>query len=252
MFTSVTHTKCDYAATFPLRFSKTVAELPASVQAPHCPLEHPAELVGQASLPRVAIVMACAQAHAGARTLAHDDVETLFHEFGHALAGLLSRTQFQHVAGTRVALDFAEVPSTLLERYVWRPDVVRRFARHRHTGDALPESTLRVLGARRAQFAGLDEQRQALLALFDQRLHLGAPPAPAGTSFWSTQLYWALTRQHTLLPLPAERDAELERYHPHAFISHLVGYAASYYSCKFQFLYVFAKRDKSKRRKNVS
>ena len=72
-------------------------------------------------LPVVALVMNMGISTAGGRVLVqHSDLETLLHEFGHALHSLLSRTTFQHLSGTRAAADFIETPSqVLLLRVVW-------------------------------------------------------------------------------------------------------------------------------------
>jgi peptidyl-dipeptidase Dcp len=81
--------------------------------------------------------------------LSYDDARTLFHEFGHALHGMLSDVTYPRISGTRVHTDFVELPSQLYEHWFEQPDVLRRFAVHYRTGEPIPEDLLRkVLDAR--------------------------------------------------------------------------------------------------------
>jgi intermediate peptidase len=92
--------------------------------------------------------------------LNHSEVEVLFHEFGHALHSLLSRTDYQHFSGTRVALDLAEMPSNLFEYYAWDYRLLKRFARHYSTGETIPEKLVNSLQGARNMFAATEMQRQ--------------------------------------------------------------------------------------------
>ena len=81
--------------------------------------------------------------------LSYDDARTLFHEFGHALHGMLSDVTYPSIAGTNVDTDFVELPSQLYEHWFERPEVLRRFAVHYRTGEPIPEELVRkVLEAR--------------------------------------------------------------------------------------------------------
>jgi peptidyl-dipeptidase Dcp len=81
--------------------------------------------------------------------LSFDDARTLFHEFGHALHGLLSDVTFPLLAGTAVSTDFVELPSQLYEHWLERPEILRRYATHYETGEPIPEALLdRLMGAR--------------------------------------------------------------------------------------------------------
>lgn len=81
--------------------------------------------------------------------LSLDEAHTLFHEFGHALHGMLSDVTYPSVSGTSVARDFVELPSQLFEHWLLQPQVLRKFALHAESGDALPEDMLqRILAAR--------------------------------------------------------------------------------------------------------
>jgi len=81
--------------------------------------------------------------------LSFEDARTLFHEFGHALHGLLSSVTYPSIAGTSVATDFVELPSQLYEHWLEQPQVLRRFARHYQTGESMPEELLQRLVAAR-------------------------------------------------------------------------------------------------------
>jgi peptidyl-dipeptidase Dcp len=100
--------------------------------------------------PIVVNVMNLTKAPEGEPTLLSlDEAHTLFHEFGHALHGMLSDVTYPSLAGTNVARDFVELPSQLYEHWLLEPQVLRKFARHVETGEPLPESILqRVLAAR--------------------------------------------------------------------------------------------------------
>jgi peptidyl-dipeptidase Dcp len=81
--------------------------------------------------------------------LSFDDARTLFHEFGHALHGLLSNVTYPLLAGTGVSTDFVELPSQLYEHWLSRPEILRRYATHHQTGETIPEALLeRLLAAR--------------------------------------------------------------------------------------------------------
>src|SRR5262249_48697251 len=97
-------------------------------------------------------VNVCNFAQAPAREaslLSFDDARTLFHEFGHALHGLLSAVTYPMIAGTSVATDFVELPSQLYEHWLERPELLRRFALHYRTGEPMPEHLLQRLVAAR-------------------------------------------------------------------------------------------------------
>ncbi|HQI47540.1 MAG TPA: M3 family metallopeptidase [bacterium] len=74
--------------------------------------------------------------------LSMDEVETMFHEFGHALHGLLSDCTYPRVAGTSVARDFVELPSQIMENWAFEPEVLKSYARHYQTGAPIPEDLI--------------------------------------------------------------------------------------------------------------
>ena len=84
-----------------------------------------------------------------AALLSQDDARTLFHEFGHALHGLLSNVTYPLLAGTAVSSDFVELPSQLFEHWLETPEVLKKYARHCRTGEPMPQALLdRILAAR--------------------------------------------------------------------------------------------------------
>jgi len=100
--------------------------------------------------------------------LSPDDARTLFHEFGHALHGMLSNVIYPSLSGTSVFTDFVELPSQLYEHWQERPEVLQKFARHYQTGEPLPEDLLqRFLAARKfnQSFATIEFLSSALIDL---------------------------------------------------------------------------------------
>lgn len=81
--------------------------------------------------------------------LSFDEAKTLFHEFGHALHGLLSQVRFPRLAGTNVAQDFVELPSQIYEHWMDEPEVLERFAIHAETGQPIPKALIDKLNAAR-------------------------------------------------------------------------------------------------------
>ncbi len=74
-----------------------------------------------------------------------DEVETLFHEFGHALHGMLSDVNYRTLAGTGVSRDFVELPSQIMEHWAFHPDVLKMYAKHYETGEVIPDSLIRKI-----------------------------------------------------------------------------------------------------------
>jgi oligopeptidase A len=154
--------------------------------------------------------------------LTHDDVQTLFHEWGHGLHHLLTQVEVGGVSGIDgVEWDAVELPSQFFENLAWEWHVVQRLTKHVKTGEALPRELFdKMLAAKNFQ-AGLQTLRQVEFALFDMRLH-------------------AEGRQD-VLALMDEVRAEVSVFPPPSFnrmphsFSHVFagGYAAGYYSYKW-------------------
>ncbi len=109
----------------------------------------------------------------GAPTLiSWDDAETLFHEFGHALHGLLSDVDYPTLSGTAVARDFVEFPSQINEHWLATPEVLHRFAVHYETGQPMPEALLDKIRRARTFNEGFKTVEYLSAAILDMKLHL--------------------------------------------------------------------------------
>jgi peptidyl-dipeptidase Dcp len=172
--------------------------------------------------PIIVNVMNFAKAADGPSLLSFDDARTLFHEFGHALHGLLSDVKYPLLSGTSVSSDFVELPSQLFENWLERPEVLRRFALHYKTGKPMPEDLLkRVLKS--AKFnQGFATVEYTSSALVDLDLH----GRPAGAAIDVTRF-----ERDSLEKIGMPKAIVLRHRLPH--FSHLFsgdGYAAGYYS----------------------
>jgi oligopeptidase A len=156
--------------------------------------------------------------------LTHDDVTTLFHEFGHGLHHMLTQVDEIGVAGiSGVEWDAVELPSQFMENFCWEWEVVRRLTAHVDTGEALPRALFdKMLAAKNFQ-SGLQTLRQVEFALLDMRLH-----AEPGSEADIQGMVDAVRQEVSVLTPPA-----FNRFQ-HGF-SHIFagGYAAGYYSYKW-------------------
>ena len=162
----------------------------------------------------------------GVSLLTHNDVLTLFHEFGHMLHHLLTRIDFPSIAGINgVPWDAVELPSQFMENFAWCYEVLERASSHHASGDALPADIFARLDRSRHFGAGLAMLRQIEFALFDFRLHREFDPAAPAEVL---QVLNRVREEVAVVTHP-----EFNRM-PHAF-SHIFsgGYAAGYYSYKW-------------------
>jgi peptidyl-dipeptidase Dcp len=154
--------------------------------------------------------------------LSFEDARTLFHEFGHALHGLLSAVTYPKISGTNVAADFVELPSQLYEHWLEQPDVLRRFARHYRTGAPMPEDLLRRLIAARNFDQGFATLEYVASAMIDLDLHaLASPGAIDATAF----------EREALSRIAMPEEIAMRHRLPH--FGHIFAgdaYAAAYYS----------------------
>ena len=101
-----------------------------------------------------------------------DQVSTLFHEFGHALHGLLSKCTYKSVSGTSVARDFVELPSQIMENWAFQKDVLKEYARHYETGEVIPDSLVAKIEAAGTFNQGFMTTELAAAAMLDLKWHM--------------------------------------------------------------------------------
>ncbi len=150
-----------------------------------------------------------------------DDAETLFHEFGHALHGLLSQVQYPSQSGTNVARDYVEFPSQIFEHWLPTNEVLRQFCVHCETGEPIPESLVEKI-ERAAKFnQGFGTVEFLASAIMDMKLHLAGDVEIDPKEFETT----------TLAELGMPKEMVMRHRNPHFL--HLFsddGYSAAYYS----------------------
>jgi thimet oligopeptidase len=103
--------------------------------------------------------------------LRHDEVLTLFHEWGHILHQGISQAEFVRFSGSETEADFVEAPSQIMEHWAWNADILRRFARHYETGDAIPTTLVEQLVAARNLNVAVKTLRQAYFGHLDLAFH---------------------------------------------------------------------------------
>jgi oligopeptidase A len=156
--------------------------------------------------------------------LTHDDVITLFHEFGHGLHHMLTRVNERDVAGiSGVEWDAVELPSQFMENFCWEWEVVRGMSTHVDNGEVMPSVLFQKMLAAKNYQSGLATLRQVEFSLFDMLLH-----SQTGSVEEPLELLANIRKDTAVLPAPAYSRT------PHSF-SHIFagGYAAGYYSYKW-------------------
>ncbi len=115
--------------------------------------------------------------------LKHGEVETLFHEFGHALHNVLTEAKYSSISCTAVSRDFVEAPSQLLENWAWEPSVIKRISKHYKTGKILDDETINKMLAAKNHAAANSYLWQNFLAQIDMKYHTLTKPADT-TALW--------------------------------------------------------------------
>jgi oligopeptidase A len=158
--------------------------------------------------------------------LTHDEVITLFHEFGHGLHHMLTRVNYGSVAGINgVPWDAVELPSQFMENWCWEREALDLFARHYQTGEPLPDELFRRMHAARNFQSALMTLRQLEFSLFDFLLHLDYDPAKGARI---AETLTAVRAEVAVLQPPAFN--RFANSFAHIFAG---GYAAGYYSYKW-------------------
>ena len=149
-----------------------------------------------------------------------DQVETLFHEFGHALHGLLSQCRYKSVSGTSVARDFVELPSQIMENWAFQKDVLARYARHYETGEVIPDSLVAKIEAAGTFNQGFMTTELAAASILDLKWHM-IDAIPSDVESFEA----AACREMGLI------DEIIPRYRS-TYFAHIFsgGYSAGYYS----------------------
>jgi oligopeptidase A len=157
--------------------------------------------------------------------LTHDDVITLFHEFGHGLHHMLTQVNERDVSGiSGVEWDAVELPSQFMENFCWEWDVLKHMTAHVDTGAPLPRELFDKMLAAKNYQSGMQTLRQVEFALFDMTMHMHSGDAPADP----LSVAQAIAKEVAVLPRPSYVRT------PHSF-GHVFsgGYAAGYYSYKW-------------------
>jgi peptidyl-dipeptidase Dcp len=156
--------------------------------------------------------------------LTHDEVQTLFHEFGHALHGLLSDCRYVSLGGTNVDWDFVELPSQIMENWTNEPEGLAVFARHYKDNSALPSELVDKLRAVQRFQSGYAMMRQVGFSQLDMAWHSADPRSAASVVDFEAQ---ALADSRLFDPVPG---TSISTSFGHIFSG---GYSAGYYSYKW-------------------
>jgi len=159
--------------------------------------------------------------------LTHDDVITLFHEFGHGLHHMLTQVNERDVSGiSGVEWDAVELPSQFMENFCWEWDVLKHMTSHVDTGESIPRALFDKMLAAKNYQSGLQTLRQVEFALFDMLLHSQSTPPASGDEVMA--LLNQVRSEVAVMQAPAYSRT------PHTF-SHIFagGYSAGYYSYKW-------------------
>jgi peptidyl-dipeptidase Dcp len=178
-------------------------------------LDHPVVVTNNLNVPKPA---------AGEPTLlTYDEVNTFFHEFGHALHGLFARVTYPKFAGTNTYRDFVEFPSQVNEMWMLWPEVLANYAIHHQTGEPMPQEFVDKIQASSAFNEGFATSEYLAAALLDQAWHA----LPAGTVVDDVVAFEAAALASAGLDNPAVPTRYSSTYFAHTFAG---GYDAGYYS----------------------
>ena len=153
-----------------------------------------------------------------------DELETLLHEFGHSLHGMLAEGRYESLCGTNVARDFVELPSQIMENWAYEPEFLQSFAKHYKTGETIPAELIEKISASRNYNAAYLQVRQLNFGILDMAWHDQKTMSEEPTVEFEKRV---LSRMAVLPDVPGTAIS--------TSITHLFsgGYAAGYYSYKW-------------------
>jgi oligopeptidase A len=160
--------------------------------------------------------------------LAHREVETIFHEYGHLIHFMLGEAEIKSLSSNNVAWDFVELPSQIMENWTWEREALDLFARHFETGEPIPEALFAKMAAARNFRSAAATTRQVAQAEMDLILHV-RPGDFNGVADVEPPLHAAIAAR--LVPTEPPAPTIIKRF-THVF-GNPVGYAAGYYSYKW-------------------
>lgn len=179
---------------------------------------------GENSRPHISVVCNFSKPTANTPSLlTFQEVTTLFHEFGHALHGILANTTYPNLSGTSVKWDFVELPSQFLENYCYEPEFLKTFAKHYETGEILPDEKIQKISDSKNFMEGYQTLRQIGFGLLDIAYHTDSEKVGDVKTFEveetkATNLY------------PSNPETMMSTSFSHIFQG---GYSAGYYSYKW-------------------
>ena len=184
--------------------------------------QHRDRKTGENVMPIIQVVCNFTKPTADAPSLLNfDESETLFHEFGHALHGLLSKCTYPSIAGTNVPRDFVELPSQVMENWCRHPQVMKMYAHHYQTGEAIPDALIKKIAAAQTYGQGFMTTELLAASLLDMD-------------------YYSITEKQTIDPVAFEEEhmkkigliPEIISRYRSPYFQHIftTGYDAGYYS----------------------
>ena len=180
---------------------------------------------GQNERPHVSIVCNFTPSTAEKPSLlTFNEVRTLFHEFGHALHGMLANTTYSGLSGTSVLWDFVELPSQIMENWCYEPEALSLFAKHYQTGEDIPVELIEKIKATATFNEGIQTLRQLSFGILDMSWHDSDPSAIENVKAFEDAAF-ASTRLYPSIPQTCMSTS----------FSHIFqgGYSAGYYSYKW-------------------
>ncbi|MDF2553988.1 MAG: family peptidase [Chryseobacterium sp.] len=157
--------------------------------------------------------------------LTFQEVTTLFHEFGHALHGMLANTQYPNLSGTSVKWDFVELPSQFLENFCYEPEFLKTFAKHYKTGEVLPDEKIEKIAQSKNFMEGYQTMRQLGFGILDMNYHTKVAELENKSVKEFEDDYTKATQLY-----PSNSETAMSPSFSHIFQG---GYSAGYYSYKW-------------------